>query len=225
MQLSFSFPTSVDIYDVRNFIVHDGNRDIFDFITSSLFLNSNVYLLTGLKGSGKTYICNIWNKLKGVEFLSAEIFKKGVDEYVGCLHDLIKSNGKYILEDLENLEISEEYLLYLINIIVEKNAILLITSCKYLNEYEFSIPDLESRFNNIFNFVIRELNDDSKEKILLKILSDKQMNIDGNTLSYISKKISGNCSEILKFVNNLEILVQTNKLKKITINAVKPLLS
>ena len=55
MQLSFLFPSTKDIYDARNFIVHDGNRDIFDFVTSSLLLNDNIYLLTGLKGSGKTY--------------------------------------------------------------------------------------------------------------------------------------------------------------------------
>lgn len=225
MQLSFSFPTNIDIYDARNFIVHDGNRDIFDFITSSLFLNNNIYLLTGAKGSGKTYICNIWTKFKNAKFINYNIFKYTKNDYINYLHSVIKNNDKYILEDIETLDITEEYLLYLINIIIEKKSILLITSTKYLNEFDFKLPDLKSRFSNIFNFSIKDLNDDSKEKILLKILSDRQMNIDGSTLNYISKKISGNCNEIIKFVNNLENLVQIKKLKRITINNVKNLLN
>ena len=55
MQLSFSFSINKDIYDVKNFIVHDGNRNVFEFITSSFLFNNNIYLLTGAKNSGKTY--------------------------------------------------------------------------------------------------------------------------------------------------------------------------
>lgn len=224
MQLSFLFPSTKDIYDARNFIVHDGNRDIFDFVTSSLLLNDNIYLLTGLKGSGKTYICNIWHKLKNAQFLDNTIFQKDLNSYIDFLNKTIQNNGKYILEDFEKTNIKEEYLLYLINTITEKNSILLITSCKYLHEYNFKIEDLKSRFNNIFNFIIKDITDESKEKIILKLLSDKQMNIDTNTLSYIAKKITGNYNIIINFVDTLEKLVQINKIKKITINSVKQLL-
>ena len=224
MQLSFSFPTNIDIYDVRNFIVYEGNRDIFDFVTSSLFLNNNIYLLTGVKGSGKTYICNIWHKFKNATFINQDIFKLSKNSYISKLHTTIENNHKYILENLESLKIKEEYLLYLINIITEKNSILLITSTKYLNEFDFKLPDLNSRFNNIFNFSIKELNEESREKILVKALSDRQMNIDANTIEYISKRLTGNCHEIINLVDNLEKLIQTKSLKKITVYNIKNIL-
>lgn len=224
MQLSFSFPMNIDIYDVRNFIVHNGNRDIFDFVTSSLLINNNIYLLTGVKSSGKTYICNIWKKLKGATFINSKFFKMSKENFVFKLENEIKNGEKYILEDIENFELKEEYFLYLLNTIIEKKAILLITSKKYIYDFNFHMPDLSSRFKNIINFVMKDLNDESKQKIILKLLTDKQMNIDYDILLYISKKISGNYSEILNFVNNLENIIKDNKIKRINVNIIKNLL-
>lgn len=224
MQLSFSFPMNVDIYDTRNFIVHDGNRDIFDFITSSLLISEGTYFLTGPKSSGKTYICNIWNRLKGASFIELDIFSKSHRDFIGAIENTIQENGKYILEDIEQINIPEEHLLYLINIITEKKATLLITSTKYIHDFNFTIPDLNSRFSNIFNFIMNDLNDESKQKIIFKLLSDKQMNINSNILLYISKKISGNYSEILNFIKKLEERVQSNEIKRITVSMVKELL-
>lgn len=224
MQLNFSFPTNIDIYDTRNFIVHDGNRDIFDFITSSLLIDEGTYFLTGPKSSGKTYICNIWNRLKGASFIELNIFNKNHGSFIDIIENKIKENGKYILENIEQANLNEEYLLYLINIITEKKATLLITSTKYIHNFGFTIPDLNSRLNNVFNFVMNDLNDESKQKIIIKLLSDKQMNIDSNILLYISKKISGNYDEILNFIKKLEEKLQSNKIKRITINMAKELL-
>lgn len=224
MQLNFLFPTNIDVYDVRNFIIHDGNRNIFDFITSSLLLNNNIYMVSGPKNSGKTYICNIWSKLKGAKFLDAEIFKKNKTSFVDYINNMIQNGQKYILEDIESININEEFLLYLFNIIIEKKAILLITSKKVVGEFDFKLPDLISRFNNVVNFIMNELNDESKQKIILKLLSDRQMNIDSDVLAYISRKISGNYNEIFNFVNKLEEMVNNSKIKRISINSIKSIL-
>lgn len=223
MQLNFLFPNNTDIYDVRNFIVHDGNRSVFDFITSSTLINNNIYLLTGVKNSGKTYISNIWNKLKGANFIDSSIFKS--DSFIEYLNKNILNGGRYILENIELLNLTDEQLLYLLNTTTEKKALLLITSQRSLDEFEFKLPDLNSRFSNITNFVLREINEESKQKIILKLLSDKQMNIETRTLEYIARKISGNYSAIIEFVNKLEDIVQSNKIKRITINNVKDLLT
>ena len=225
MQLSFTFSNSIDVYDARNFIVHDGNRDIFDFITSTYFINNNVYLLTGPSKSGKTYICNIWNKFKGATFINSNIFDLCIDNFIKELNKLILPEKKYILEDLEKINPKEEYLLYFLNFFAEKNALLLITSNKYVKEFEFFLPDLKSRFYNIFNFVLRDLNDDSKGQIILKLLTDKQLNIDSDTLNFITRKISGSYDVIFDFVDNLERFLQLNKIKRIGIKNVRDIMN
>ena len=114
--------------------------------------------------------------------------------------------------------------MYLINIVIENNAILLITSKKYLDEFYFNIPDLESRFKNIYNFVLLDIDSSSKEQILLKLLTDKQINIDFRVLNYISEKISNNYEEIIHFIQKLDQEIQTNKIKKITISTVNKII-
>lgn len=225
MQLSFSFSINKDIYDVRNFIVHDGNRNVFEFITSSFLFNNNIYLLTGPKNSGKTYICNIWHKLQKAIFLNKNIFEKNKNDFINFLKNEIKNNQKYILEDIENIKINEEYFLFLINIIIEKNAILLITSQKCIDEFNFKIPDLESRFKNTYNFILQDLDNISKEQILLKLLTDKQINIDYKILNYISQKISNNYNVIINFVNNLEKEIEQNNIKKINITNINKIIN
>lgn len=225
MQLSFSFSINKDIYDVRNFIVHDGNRNVFEFITSSFLFNNNIYLLTGPKNSGKTYICNIWHKLQKAIFLNKNIFEKNKNDFINFLKNEIKNNQKYILEDIENIKINEEYFLFLINIIIEKNAILLITSQKCIDEFNFKIPDLESRFKNTYNFILQDLDNISKEQILLKLLTDKQINIDYKILNYISQKISNNYNAIINFVNNLEKEIEQNNIKKINITNINKIIN
>lgn len=225
MQLSFSFSINKDIYDVKNFIVHDGNRNVFEFITSSFLFNNNIYLLTGAKNSGKTYICNIWHKLQKAIFLDKNIFQKSKNDFIDFLKNEIKNNQKYILEDIENIKINEEYFLFLINIIIEKNAILLITSQKCIDEFNFEIPDLESRFKNTYNFILQDLDNNSKEQILLKLLTDKQINIDYKILNYISQKISNNYNAIIDFVNNLEKEIEQNNIKKLNIAVINKILS
>lgn len=225
MQLSFSFSINKDIYDVKNFIVHDGNRSVFEFITSSFLFNNNIYLLTGAKNSGKTYICNIWHKLQKAIFLDKNIFQQNKNDFIDFLKNEIKNNQKYILEDIDDIEINEEYFLFLINTIIEKNAILLITSQKCIDEFNFKIPDLESRFKNTYNFILQDLDNNSKEQILLKLLTDKQINIDYKILNYISQKISNNYNVIIDFVNNLEKEIEQNNIKKLNIAIINKILS
>ena len=225
MQLSFSFSINKDIYDVKNFIVHDGNRNVFEFITSSFLFNNNIYLLTGAKNSGKTYICNIWHKLQKAIFLDKNIFQKSKNDFIDFLKNEIKNNQKYILEDIDDIEINEEYFLFLMNTIIEKNAILLITSKKCIDEFNFEIPDLESRFKNTYNFILQDLDNNSKEQILLKLLTDKQINIDYKILNYVSQKTSNNYNAIIDFVNNLEKEIEQNNIKKLNIAIINKILS
>ena len=61
MQSNTLFDTKIDEYNESNFIVHDGNRKVFDFI-KTLKINDvfGVFLIVGASKSGKSYICSIW---------------------------------------------------------------------------------------------------------------------------------------------------------------------
>lgn len=222
MQLNLPLSTSIDIYDERNFISHDGNKEAFDFIKSINSLEGIIYLLSGKEKSGKTYLCHIWQRYVNAVFIDCKIFDLKNDEFIAKLGQMITEKGKYILEDLN--QVDENKLLYLLNLIVEKHCVLLITSNKNNAEFNFKIKDLKSRFDNIINIKLHELNESSKQKVILKLLADRQMTLDSDVLDFISQKISGNYDVIFQFINSLEQLIQSGEVKKFTVNNVKNLL-
>ncbi|MDR3290068.1 MAG: hypothetical protein LBT02_02175 [Rickettsiales bacterium] len=192
MQQSFFFDNEINIYDKDNFIIHDGNRIVYEILTSGSLYNNNVFLLTGKKGSGKTYMCNIWKNIK-------------------------TNKEKFVLEDIENTKMSEEDLLHFIN--NTNHGILLITSCRKLNDFNFILPDLQSRFRNFYNIKLLDINNDEiKKQILLKLLNDKQLKLSDNNIDCIVEKISANYETIIDFVNKL------NECKKIDKEQIKGLL-
>jgi chromosomal replication initiation ATPase DnaA len=191
MQSAFDFSNITDKYETKNFIIHEGNRRAFEFVSSSFLLEGNIYLLTGAKSSGKTYICNLWQKFSGAIFLSPSNLENLEGE-------------KFILEDLESLNLQEEELLFLLNRITEKNAKLLITSLDFVRDFSFTLPDLQSRFRNIYNIVLGSLTEDIKKEIILKMFLDKQINIKERELDFIAKNISGNYNKIANFITKVE---------------------
>lgn len=222
MQLNFPFSTNIDVYDEKNFIIHDGNREAFVFIKSLNNSNGNAFLLSGVEKSGKTYLCNIWQKIADATFIDSKIFSLCYEEFTLLVGKIILPGGRYILEDL--FDIDESKFLHFLNVVSEKHCVLLMTSKKNISDFDFMINDLKSRFKNVVNIKLQELNESSKKEIILKLLADKQMNVDSDVLDFISEKISGNYDAIFKFINELEKLIQNGELKKIKVSNIKELL-
>ncbi|GMO11889.1 MAG: hypothetical protein Ta2D_13880 [Rickettsiales bacterium] len=194
MQQNFLFEDEVDIYNKDDFVIHSGNSLVYEVLTSGSVLDCNKFLLTGSKGSGKTFICNIWQSIK----INAT---------------------KFVLEDIEENEQNEEELLHFINDVDIQKGILLITSCKKLNEIKFNLPDLQSRFQNFYNIQLLDLDEDSKKEILQKMLNRKQLFLDNELLGLVAKKISSNYQKINIFVEKL------SKINKINAKSINELLN
>ena len=98
------------------------------------------------------------------------------------------------------------------------------TSEKCVNEFDFKLKDLKSRFKNIYNFYIKNIDNDIKYQILFKIITDKQLNIETNILKEVSKKIDGDYNTIINFIDKLENLFLNDKTKIINNNIINKLL-
>lgn len=198
---TFDFFLDKNIFSLQNFVVHDGNRIAFEFVTTGSVIENNVFLITGAKGSGKTYLCEIWKKINN-------------------------GRNKFVMEDIEKTfnrndlfyHESEERLLHYINNIIEQKGILLITSTKLVNEFNFDLPDLQSRFRNIYNIIIENFDADIKKQILLKLLNDKQLNLSNGIIDYIANNSRNDYESIINVVEKI------NKIDKINIANIKKIL-
>lgn len=224
MQSNTLFDTKIDEYNESNFIVHDGNRKVFDFI-KTLKINDvfGVFLIVGTSKSGKSYICSIWQSQTNASIIDKNIFDLEYLDFVKKIAEIVNQNKCFVLENIDTImQNNENKMLYLFNLIVEKKCILLLTSRE--NIKNFTINDLKSRFLNIPTFKLEELDNISKKQIILKLLTDRQMQISNDILDFVCEKITGNYETIFNFVKNFEKMVESGDIKKVSISNIKKLI-
>lgn len=224
MQSGILFDKKIDEYNEKNFIVHNGNKRAFDFI-KTLKINDvfGVFLIVGASKSGKSYICSIWQSQTNAFVIDKNIFDLDYLNFVKKISEIVKENQCYLLEDIDKfIQNNENKILYLFNLIMEKKCILLLTSKE--NIENFAINDLKSRFLNIPTFKLEELDNISKKQIILKLLTDRQMQISNDILDFVCEKITGNYETIFNFVKNFEKMVESGDIKKVSINNIKKLI-
>jgi len=98
-------------------------------------------------------------------------------------------------------------LLYtVLNIIEQENKYLLMTSLEPLNKFNFKLPDLISRIRNCLIIEIKNPDDNLIFALLIKHLSDRQINIDKKLIKYIIKRIDRSYEKIFLFIHKIDEL-------------------
>jgi chromosomal replication initiation ATPase DnaA len=223
MQLNFDFKKS-DSYHLDDFIIFRGNREAYDFINGKFNdENNRIFLLSGGAKSGKSHLAYLWQKLYHAVFLDFNKINqiKDIKILYRTLINFIESDRNYILEDLDKINLEEEKLFHLINIVNEKKARLLIISEKSINDFFFEINDLQSRFNNIIEFKIKNLDNAAKKLYIIKLFADKQLSIDEKVVSFLTKNTSFVYKEIYETIDKIIKNFTQEKRKKLTINFIK----
>jgi len=116
-----------------------------------------------------------------------------------------KTKQALIIEDLDK-NFSENLLYSILNIIEQENKYLLITSLEPLNKFNFKLPDLISRIRNCLIIGIKNPDDNLIFALLIKCLSDRQINIDKKLIEYIIKRIDRSYEKIFLFIHKIDKL-------------------
>ena len=126
---------------------------------------------------------------------------------------------------LDNLDyVSNENILYSIfNFSEQYNKYLIINSNKPINEIDFSLPDLKSRFKNCIYAKIDKPDDDMIFALVLKHFSDRQIKIEKKIIEYITKRIERSYGKILDFIYKVDQFSLINK-KPIDYKSIKKIL-
>ncbi len=140
-QLLFNFNHSQN-FNYDDFFVSKSNYFAFQLIEKWPKWEKNILNIYGEKFSGKSHLANIFcNKNKCIKIIEDQLN----DEILIKL----KLHENIVLDNFYNL--TEERLLYsLFNLVDHENKYLLINSIKPINEMNFDLHDLKSRYKKLF---------------------------------------------------------------------------
>ena len=194
-QLILNFDYEQNFKD-QDFYVSKSNEYSFKLLNSWPKWNKNFVNLIGEKFSGKTHLVNIFlEKFNGIKLNASEINNQSLTK--------IKTYENIVIENL-NKKIDENLFFTLLNIIDQDNKYLIVTSEKPIVEFLFKLDDLNSRSKNFLLSVIEKPEDDLMFALILKNLSDRQINIDKKLIDFIIKRIDRSYGKIYDFIYKID---------------------
>ena len=194
-QLILNFDYDQNFKD-QDFYVSKSNEYSFKLLNSWPNWEKNFVNLIGEKYSGKTHLINIFlEKFKGIKIEASEIKNQSLKK--------IKIYENIIIENLDE-KINENLFFTLLNIIEQDNKYLIITSKKPIVDFLFKLDDLNSRSKNFLLSVIEKPEDDLMFALILKNLSDRQINIDKKLIDFIIKRIDRSYGKIYDFIYKID---------------------
>ena len=198
-----------------DFYVSKSNKDIYDLLNTWPAWEKKFLNINGEKYSGKTHLLNIFiKKFKGIKFDANSFTNEDLKK--------IKVYENIILEDLDE-KVNEKLIYSLLNIIDIDNKFIIITSDKPIVEINFSLNDLKSRMKNFILQKIEKPDDDLMFAMILKNLSDRQIQIDKKLINFIIKRIDRSYGKMFNFIYKLDEL-SLKKKKPIDFKLIKEVL-
>ena len=194
-QLIFNFPFKKN-YLKQDFYVSKNNFNAYKLIESWPKWPSRFINIFGPKGCGKTHLINILNNK--IQCIIVKANKLGPDTL-----SKYKLKECLVIDDFENN--TDEKLLYsIINMAVQDNKYLIISSMESLKKIKVKLKDLASRFSSFIDIGIDLPTDDLLRVILTKNFSDKQITISKKNIEYILKNIDRSYEKIEMFSNSID---------------------
>ncbi|MEJ8475258.1 hypothetical protein [Roseibium algae] len=160
-----------------DYLVGSSNRAALDLLERWPDWPSDVIVLAGPVGSGKTHLVEAWHQEVGASTISA------VDLSVDSVTDLI-SAGAVAVEDAHR-GVEETALFHLLNAARQADVRVLITSRTWPTAWSLKLPDLISRLRAATPVEILEPDDDLLRQVLVKLFSDRQIVIDSGVVDYL----------------------------------------
>ena len=213
-QLIFNFPFK-KTYFSQDFYVSKNNFNAFKLIESWPQWPSRFINIFGPKGCGKTHLANILSSKIGSLIISAnKIDNSVIGKY--------KTKECLIIDDFNN-DIEENLLYSIINLALQDNKYLIISSPISLKKFKIKLKDLNSRFTSFIEVGIDLPTDDLIKVILTKNFSDKQISISKKNIDYILNNIDRSYEKINLFSNSIDNL-SLEKAKPVNLQLIKDVL-
>ena len=195
-QLSFDLGhrPALDRYD---FFVTPANAEAVAYIDRWPDWPHPALIVTGASGSGKTHLAAVWCQESGAPAVAAADLK---DEELPGLF----AGGALAIEDYSPDACDEKLLFHAMNLAREHGGWLLLTARTAPSAWPLKLADLASRLRASPSVHLGPPDDLLLRAVLVKLFSDRQLNLDVTVLDYVCRRIERSLAAAAEFVRLLD---------------------
>ena len=200
--LNFSLPNA---FGREDFLVTKCNFEAATWLDRFPDWQTNSLIIYGEKGCGKTHLSHIFVEKVGKEAKTPIVDARTISTDI--IPELVSKTGSVVIENIDE-NTDEEALLHLYNFIKENKGFLLLTSLKSPNFWNIKLADLSSRINSVPSIAIGLPDDILMRALLVKMFSDRQLEIKEDALEYLIKNMErsfGSAGRIVERADKLSL--------------------
>ncbi len=191
-------------FALEDFVVSQSNETAFALLDAWPDWPTHALALIGPRASGKTHLASAWAARSGAVRVNA----------TARLEDLPK--GKPVLvEDADSTDRDDNTLFHLFNWTKEQGTSLLMTAKSPPSRWNVTLPDLRSRLATVTVAEMEEPDDHLLMVLLVKLFSDRQLQVDLSVISYVLPRIERSYDAAKALVEKLDRSALAEK-RKIT---------
>jgi chromosomal replication initiation ATPase DnaA len=158
-------------------------------------------ILSGLSGSGKTHLLNLWLAKSNGNFVTT-------DSLVAQDHVALTGSTSFIaIDDADHFAgnaAAEEKLFHLYNYLKSVKGSLLLTMTHGAGQAGFVLPDLRSRLLALPATVLGAPDDALLAALIVKQFRDRQVALDEGVVTYLVPRVARDAASIRELVERLD---------------------
>lgn len=193
---------------MEDFLIGSSNRAAYDLVETWPNWASEVVVLVGPVGSGKTHLVRAFQE--EIQAVCIEIDQLSIDDM-----DELLTAPAIILENAHQ-SFDNTALFHLLNAARQEKKKILITSRTWPASWSIGLPDLASRLRAATTVEIQEPDDELLRRVFVKLFADRQLDIDLSVIDYLVLRMERSLGQALEMVEALdgEALAERHKITK-----------
>lgn len=226
MQIPIQFDNRPAL-DLEDYIVTKCNIEAVSMIDSWPNWPFFAVCVYGDEGSGKTHLSNVFSnlvlsknpKLGKVPVYQAKDIKEDMIEGLIC----DETSKCIIIENADDGDFDEDAMFHLYNSFRSDSGFILFTARTAPSRWKLKLPDLKTRLNIMPMIEIKEPDDELLSMLIVKLFSDRQVQITPDVVSYLTKNIERSFKSTKIMVDEIDRYSLAKK-RAITVPLVKSLM-
>ncbi len=188
-------------FDSNDFQIGKSNADAVGWLERWPNWPAPILILQGPPASGKSHLCAVWQKISNASAIKPEELE------TESAQDLFHRADALLIDGLDPWlgdRKAETTLFHLYNMLKEERKTMMIAMRMTPSDADFIVPDLASRVRAAPCVSIHPPDDMLLASVLIKLFSDRQLNVTNNVISYLLPRMERSFAEAQKIVKKAD---------------------